>query len=118
MQVLGFEGTEEKANFDAMLTPLLAANPEAVFFGGIYDQIAVFIKQAREKGYMGMFVSDDGFDSPEAVNIAGAEIVAGGGTYYSTVAGPAKLYPGTAKFQDRLQGQVRRRPQAVRRPGL
>jgi branched-chain amino acid transport system substrate-binding protein len=100
IQVLGFEGTEEKANFDALLTPLLAANPEAVFFGGIYDQIAVFIKQAREKGYMGVFVSDDGFDSPEAVNIAGAEIVAGGGTYYSTVAGPAKLYPGTAKFQE------------------
>ncbi len=99
MQVLGFEGTEEKANFDALLTPLLASNPDAVFFGGIYDQIAVFIKQAREKGYMGIFVSDDGFDSPEAVNIAGDAIVAGGGTYYSTVAGPAILYPGTAKFQ-------------------
>ncbi len=95
----GFEGTEEKANFDALLTPMLASNPDVVFFGGIYDQIAVFIKQAREKGYMGMFVSDDGFDSPEAVNIAGEAIVAGGGTYYSTVAGPAILYPGTAKFQ-------------------
>ena len=65
-----------------------------------FDQIAVFIKQAREKGYMGIFVSDDGFDSPEAVNIAGEAIVAGGGTYYSTVAGPAILYPGTAKFQE------------------
>jgi branched-chain amino acid transport system substrate-binding protein len=99
VQVLGFEGTEEKANFDALLTPVLAANPDVVFFGGIYDQIAVFIKQAREKGYEGTFISDDGFDSPEAVNIAGEAIVAGGGTYYSTVAGPAKLYPGTAKYQ-------------------
>jgi branched-chain amino acid transport system substrate-binding protein len=99
MQVLGFEGTEEKANFDALLTPVLAANPDVIFFGGIYDQIAVFIKAAREKGYQGIFVSDDGFDSPEAANIAGAAITAGGGTYYSTVAGPAKLYPGTAKFQ-------------------
>jgi branched-chain amino acid transport system substrate-binding protein len=99
MQVLGFDGTDEKANFDAILAPLIAANPDVVFFGGIYDQAAVFFKQAREKGYMGMFLSDDGFDSPEAVNIGGASLLEGGGLYYTTVAGPAKLYPGTAKFQ-------------------
>ncbi len=46
-----------------------------------------------------MFLSDDGFDSPEAANIAGAALPDGTGTYYSTVSGPAKLYPGTAKFQ-------------------
>ena len=99
MQVLGFEGTEEKANFDSILAPLVAANPDVVFFGGIYDQAAVLFKQAREKGYMGMLLSDDGFDSPEAVNIGGASLLEGGGLYYSTVAGPAKLYPGTAKYQ-------------------
>jgi branched-chain amino acid transport system substrate-binding protein len=99
MQVVGFEGTEEKANFDAILAPLIAANPDVVFFGGIYDQAAVFFKQAREKGYQGMLLSDDGFDSPEAVNIGGPSLLEGGGLYYTTVAGPAKLYPGTAKFQ-------------------
>jgi len=99
MQVLGFEGTEEKANFDAILAPLIAANPDVVFFGGIYDQASVFFKQAREKEYMGMFLSDDGYDSPEAVNIGGPTLLDGGGLYYTTVAGPAKLYPGTAKFQ-------------------
>lgn len=99
MQVLGFEGTEEKANFDAMLAPLIAANPDVVFFGGIYDQASVFFKQAREKGYMGMFLSDDGYDSPEAINIGGPSLLDGGGLFYTTVAGPAKLYPGTAKFQ-------------------
>lgn len=99
MQVLGFEGTEEKANFDAILAPLIAANPDVVFFGGIYDQASVFFKQAREKGYLGMFLSDDGYDSPEAVKIGGPTLLDGGGLYYTTVAGPAKLYPGTAKFQ-------------------
>jgi branched-chain amino acid transport system substrate-binding protein len=99
MQVLGFEGTEERANFDAILAPLIAANPDVLFFGGIYDQAAVLFKQAREKGYMGMLLSDDGFDSPEAVNIGGPTMLDGGGLYYTTVAGPAKLYPGTAKFQ-------------------
>lgn len=100
MTVVGFEGTEEKANFDSILAPLMTANPDMVFFGGIYDQAAVLFKQAREKGFMGMFLSDDGFDSPEAVNIGGASMLDGGGLYYTTVAGPAKLYPGTAKFQE------------------
>lgn len=99
MQVLGFEGTEEKANFDALLTPLLAANPDVVYFGGIYDQASVFFKQAREKGFQGILLSDDGYDSPEAINIGGPGLLEGGGLFYSTVAGPAKLYPGTAKFQ-------------------
>jgi branched-chain amino acid transport system substrate-binding protein len=99
MQVVGFEGTEEKANFDAILAPVTAANPDVLYFGGIYDQASVLFKQAREKGYMGMFLSDDGYDSPEAIKIGGAALLDGGGVYYTTVAGPAKLYPGTAKFQ-------------------
>lgn len=98
MQVLGFEGTEEKANFDAILSPILAANPDVLYFGGIAFQAAVLFKQAREKGYMGMFLSDDGFDSSDAAKIAGDALVQGGGTFYSTVSGPASVYPGTAKF--------------------
>lgn len=98
-QVVGFEGTEETANFDSILAPLIAANPDVLFFGGIYDKASVLFKQAREKGYMGMLLSDDGYDSPEAVNIGGPTLLDGKGLYYTTVAGPAKLYPGTAKFQ-------------------
>jgi len=99
MAVKGFEGTEEKANFDAILAPLISAEPDVVFFGGIYDQASVFFKQAREKGFKGMLLSDDGYDSPEAINIGGPGLLEGSGLYYTTVAGPAKLYPGTAKFQ-------------------
>ena len=97
-KVVGFEGTEEKANFDSILVPIIAANPDVIFYGGLYSQAAVFFKQAREKGFMGMFVSDDGFDSPESVNIGGPTLLDGGGLYYTTVSGPASLFPGTAKF--------------------
>lgn len=105
IKVLGFEGTEEKANFDAILNPVLSAQPELIYFGGMYDQIAVFIKQARQKGYMGMFLSDDGFDSPESANIAGQALLDGTGTYFTTVSGPAQLYPGTAKFLTDFQAK-------------
>jgi len=98
MQVLGFEGTDEKANFDAILSPILAANPDVIYFGGMFDQIAVFFKQARQKGYQGMFLSDDGFDSSDAAKIGGQPLLDGKGTFYSTVSGPASVYEGTAKF--------------------
>jgi branched-chain amino acid transport system substrate-binding protein len=98
MKVLGFEGTEEKANFDALLSPVVAGNPDLVYFGGMYSQAAVLFKQARERGYEGMFLSDDGFDSSDATKIAGQTLLDGKGTFYSTVSGPASVYPGTAKF--------------------
>jgi branched-chain amino acid transport system substrate-binding protein len=98
IKVLGFAGTEEKANFDSILSPILAAKPEVIYFGGMFDQAAVLFKQAREKGFKGMFLSDDGFDSSDATKIGGAVLLEGAGTYYSTVSGPASVYPGTAKF--------------------
>ncbi len=66
--------------------------------GGMYYQWAEFIKQARAKGYTGMFISTDGFDSSDAASIAGNALTAGAGTYYTTVSGPASAYPGTAMF--------------------
>ncbi|MEW6259768.1 MAG: branched-chain amino acid ABC transporter substrate-binding protein [Thermodesulfobacteriota bacterium] len=111
MKVLGFEGTEEKANFDALLSPIIAGNPDAVYFGGMYSQAAVMFKQAREKGYMGMFISDDGFDSSDAVKIAGQTLLDGAGTFYSTVSGPANIYPGTAKFVADFKAKFNAAPQ-------
>jgi len=96
--VAGFEGTEEKANFDSLITPIMAANPDVVYFGGMYSQAAVLFKQARDRGFKGMFLSDDGFDSSDAAKIGGQELLDGAGTFYSTVSGPASVFPGTAKF--------------------
>jgi branched-chain amino acid transport system substrate-binding protein len=56
IEVMGFEGTEEKSNFDPILTPIRAKNPAIVYFGGIYDQGAPFFKQAREKGIKAKFM--------------------------------------------------------------
>lgn len=96
--VAGFEGTEEKANFDPLITPILAANPDMLYFGGIYDQGGVLFKQARDKGFQGTFMGPDGLDSSTLAELAGEALTSGGGTVYSTVAGPASAYPNTAKF--------------------
>jgi len=111
VKVLGFEGTEEKANFDSILSPILSSKPEVIYFGGMFDQAAVLFKQARQKGYMGMFLSDDGFDASDAAKIGGDALLKGAGTYFSTVSGPASVYPGTAKFVADFKAKFNAEPQ-------
>jgi len=95
MNVLGFEGTEERANFSPMINPLKAKNPDLVYFGGIYHQGGLLLKQLREKGVKAKFMGPDGLDSAEMVKIAGTSVI---GSYYTSVAGPPDAYPETAAF--------------------
>jgi branched-chain amino acid transport system substrate-binding protein len=95
LQVMGFEGTEEKSNFDPILTPIQAANPDVVYFGGMFDQAGVMFKQARDKGIKSVFLSDDGADSADLVKLGGEAVK---GMYYTTVAGPVSYYPEASKF--------------------
>ena len=95
MNVLGYEGTEERANFSPMINPLKAKNPALVYFGGIYHQGGLLLKQMREKGVKAIFMGPDGVDSEEMVKIAGAAVI---GSYYTSVAPPRDATPETAAF--------------------
>ncbi|MHC1784682.1 MAG: ABC transporter substrate-binding protein [Anaerolineaceae bacterium] len=98
IQVVGYEGSQEKSNFGALLERVLSANPGAIYFAGIYDQGAVLFKEAREKGFSGMCISDDGFDTTQSALIAGDSLAEGAGTYYSLIAVPASKYTGSEGF--------------------
>lgn len=93
--VLGRQGTAETANFDSIITPILSLSPDAIFFGGIYNQTGVFINQARAAGFEGFYISGDGSDSSEFAALAGE---AGIGTLLTSTAGPASLFPSAAQF--------------------
>jgi len=98
IKVVGVTDTDEKDNFDAVLSPILSAKPDCIYFGGMFDHTAVFYKQAREKGYKGLFLTCDGLDSPDSTKIAGKALTEGLGTFYSSTIGPPQSYPNTAKF--------------------
>jgi branched-chain amino acid transport system substrate-binding protein len=98
INVVDFVGTEETANFDAIIAPLVASAPDVVFFAGIYNQAGVFFKQAREAGFEGTFLGTDGMDSSDLADLAGDALTTGGGMAYTTVAGPASAYPKAAQF--------------------
>lgn len=97
LQVLGFEGTEEKSNFESILTPILAANPDLIYFGGIYDQAAPLFRQARDRGITAKFLGPDGLDSSELLKLAGDAVK---GMYYTSVAAPVSQFPDAAKFAE------------------
>ena len=100
LKVLGYDGTEERANFAPMIIPMKAKNPDLVYFGGIYHQGGLLLKQMREKGVKAAFMGPDGLDSSEMVKITGAQVI---GSYYTTVAGPPDAYPETAAFAKKFK---------------
>src|SRR5262250_2964866 len=108
VKILGFEGTEEKSNFDPIITPIKAKNPDLIYFGGIYDQAAPFFKQAREKGIKAKFMGPDGMDSSDLTKIAGQAVV---GMYYTSAAGPASALPKAKGFVEDFKKKFNKNPE-------
>ena len=108
IKVIGFEGTEEKSNFDPLLTPIKAKNPDLIYFGGIYEQAGPFFKQAREKGIKAKFMGPDGLDSSDLTKIAGKAVV---GMNYTSVAGPVSVYPQAKQFADEYKKKFSKNPE-------
>ena len=108
IEVAGFEGTEEKSNFDPIITPIKAKKPGLIYFGGIYDQAAPFFKQVFEKGVKAKFLGPDGMDSSDLTKIAGKAVV---GMYYTTTAGPVALYPKAKKFSEDYKTKFGKSPE-------
>jgi branched-chain amino acid transport system substrate-binding protein len=108
IKILGFEGTEEKSNFEPIITPLKARNPDLIYFGGIYEQAAPFFKQAREKGVKAKFLGPDGLDSSDLTKIAGKAVV---GMNYTSVAGPVSVYPQAKQFADEYKKKFGKNPE-------
>jgi branched-chain amino acid transport system substrate-binding protein len=108
IKVLGFEGTEEKSNFDPIITPIKAQNPDLIYFGGIYEQAGPFFKQAREKGVKSKFLGPDGMDSSDLTKIGGKAVV---GMHYTSVAGPVSVYPQAKQFADDYKKKFGKNPE-------
>ena len=74
VQILGYEGvTAGEKDYSAIINQILATKPEMIYFGGYYSDAGIIVKQAREKGFKGVFMGGDGYDSADLVKIAGAD---------------------------------------------
>ena len=107
--IAGFVGTEEKSNFQTLILQMKVHKPDMVYFGGIYDQGGLLIKQMREKEIAAAFMGPDGLDSSEFTRIAQA---AAKGAYYTTVAGPIAEFPAAAEFAKGFEAKFKRKPES------
>lgn len=96
-KISGDEGTEEKSDFSAIIQKIKLTKPDAIYFGGIYNQVGVFVKQLREAGVTIPLVGGDGLDSEQMVTIGGK---GSDNVYYTTVAAPAEALPAAKKVAD------------------
>src|SRR3990172_4446563 len=91
--VVDYNGiSQEDKDFRAVLTALKGKGAELLYFGGIYPQGGLIIKQARELGINIPFMSGDGVIDQKFVEIAGP---ASEGSYLTFSPDPERL--GSAK---------------------
>ncbi|MBI3548354.1 MAG: branched-chain amino acid ABC transporter substrate-binding protein [Elusimicrobia bacterium] len=80
-------------DFKALLTRIKSTGPEGIYFGGVYTEAGLLMKQGRELGITVPFVSGDGAKTPTLFDVAGA---AAEGSYL-TITGIPVEYLATAK---------------------
>lgn len=100
VKVITNEGTEEKSDFSSLIAKIKLRRPDAIYFGGIYSQAGVFLKQLREAGLTLPMVGGDGFDASELAKIAGKSA---DNVYYTTIAAPVESQPATKAFGQRFK---------------
>jgi branched-chain amino acid transport system substrate-binding protein len=84
------EGTEEKSDFSSIIAKIKLQKPDVIYFGGIYNQVGVFVKQLRESGVATPIVGGDGLDSTQIATIAGKGAT---NIFYTTVSAPPESLP-------------------------
>ena len=64
---------EGDSNFNAIITRLTGLDFDVIFIPGYYGEAGLIIKQARDQGIAVPVLGADGFDSPDLLNLAGAD---------------------------------------------
>ncbi len=99
---VGREFTNDKAtDFAAILTKLKAAQPDAIFYGGMDAQGAPLLKQMKQLGITAKYLGGDGACTAEMIKISGAAMSS---DVYCTQAGiPMDKMPGGKDFNERFK---------------
>lgn len=96
-EVLGHEGiTHGDKDFTSIATKVKAAGPELIFFGGIYPEGALLVKQARDLGITAKFMGGDGLCDNIFVSLATKD--AAQGTIATMVGADMNKVPEAANF--------------------
>jgi branched-chain amino acid transport system substrate-binding protein len=97
-------------DFNAQLTTIKAASPEAIFIPGYYQDVGLISLQARQLGLAIPLFGGDGWESPDLISIGGAAVE---GTYFSTHYSPEQTSPLVQDFVKKFQAKYGTVPDAM-----
>ncbi|MBI5787829.1 MAG: branched-chain amino acid ABC transporter substrate-binding protein [Candidatus Schekmanbacteria bacterium] len=96
IEVLSFDGINVgDKDFKAILTKIKDQTPDVIYFGGMYDEAGLIVKQMRDLGMTQQFVSDDGAFGQDTIDAGG---VATEGAMFTMVGKPLTEMPQVAEF--------------------
>ena len=110
-QIVGDEAySEGDFEFKALLSKLIAAEPDAMILTGYYTEVARIAVQARELGYQGVFLGGDGWDSETLVQNGKDAIVGAYYTNHYSVDDPA---PAVQEFIAKYEAKYQKKPDGL-----
>ena len=96
-EILGHEGiTQGDKDFTPLLTKIKPLAPDMIYFGGIYPEGALLIRQARSLDIQAQMMGGDGIATLTFKELATKEIAEG--TYATMVGGDMHKVPAAASF--------------------
>ena len=97
-------------DFNAIITSIKSKDFDVVFIPGYYEEVGLIIKQARSQGIDVPVLGADGFDSPELVNLAGADAL--NDVYFSNHYSSLDKDPTVADFISNFKKKHNKEPDA------
>lgn len=108
-KVLGDEGiTAGETDFNGLLTKVASQNPDVVFFGGIYPEGGLFIKQMKAKNITAKFIGPDGIDDSNFAKIGGSAVI---DSYYTSVASDLAANTKAAVWSKKFETKYGKKPE-------
>lgn len=96
--VVGRERTSDKdTDFSALATKIKAANPDVIYYGGIYNAASLLARQTDEAGVTAPLFGGDGLYDAEYIRLAGEANAQG--DFSTSVGLPVDKLPKGAAFQ-------------------
>jgi branched-chain amino acid transport system substrate-binding protein len=86
--------TTGQKDFSAVVSKIMNAKPDAVFYSGYYAEGAPFDQQLVSKGFKGTFIGPDGVKDDQFIKLAGS---ASGNAYFTCPCLPGELIPAFEK---------------------
>lgn len=102
--VVGAEKTSDKdTEFSSLVTKIKAANPDLVYYGGMYNAGALLSRQLSDAGVNAPLMGGDGMFDAEFINLAGA--AAAEGDFTTNIGAPIEKLPKAAEFVEKWEAE-------------